>query len=104
MKKRLAGIVAVTAVAVGLTVGSGSAVAQDAFNKNTCEQAGGTWTSNGSTKTCVFPEEEGKNDNFQCQETVTGGPGNLKPQKDTEETETTDDTGSGKCPPGQFPA
>jgi hypothetical protein len=102
--KRLAGIVAVAAVAVGLTVGTGSAVAQDAFNKSTCEAAGGDWISSGSTKTCALPEEQStKNERFGCQETETGGPGNLKPQKDTVTEETTDDTGSGKCPPGQFP-
>jgi hypothetical protein len=98
-------LVLAVATAMLLTLGSGSAVAQEPFNKSTCEAVGGTWISEGSFKECQLPEETSdKNEKFQCQETISGGPGNLKPQKDTETVEMTDDTGSGKCPPGQFPA
>lgn len=97
--KRIAGLVAAAAMAVSLGIGGATAGASE-HNQKSCEAAGGVWTNDQGTKSCTFVEE-GKNPRFQCT-TETQGQGNLgnKTQGPTEEEQ---NTGSGKCPPGQYP-
>lgn len=94
------------AAAMVLAFGGGSAAATG-HNQKSCEDSGGVWTTPApGQKLCTFTETEtGKNDNFQCTTTdETGGHGNLGNRTDgpfTDEAE--ENTGSGKCPPGQYP-
>ena len=96
-----------TAAAIVLAVGGGSAAATE-HNQRSCEAAGGEWSTPApGQKLCTFTETEtGKNDNFECTTTdETGGHGHLGNRTEgpfTDETE--ENTGSGKCPPGQYPA
>lgn len=102
--KRISVLVVALAAALVMAVGSGSAVAD--HNQRSCEAEGGTWTSDQGFKTCTFvTEEEGKNDNFQCTTTdPLSGRGNLgNKTEDPPATEEEENTGSGKCPPGQYP-
>ena len=101
---RRAVLVLVTVTAMVLAVGSVSAGASQ-HNQQSCEAAGGVWTNDQGFKTCTFVEiETGKNDNFECTTTEeTAGRGNLGNKTEgpfTDETE--QNTGSGKCPPGQY--
>ena len=64
-----------------------------------CEDAGGTFTRTGGEVECVIVEE-GKNPKFTEEETTTGQ-GNI--QNKQEQDTACEPTGSGKCPPGQFP-
>jgi hypothetical protein len=68
-----------------------------------CEAAGGTFTRSGGQVSCVIVEE-GKphpNDKFDSVETESSN-GTLQNQPHHEEDQFCTDTGSGKCPPGQF--
>ena len=98
--RKIAILVLAAATAMVLAVGSGSAVASG-HNQKACESTTppGVWVNDQGMKTCIR-EETGKNDNFQCTE-ETAGQGNLgnKTQGPFEEEE---NTGSGKCPPGQY--
>lgn len=103
--RRFGVAVVAIAAAVAMAVGSGSAFASQ-HNQQACEEAGGTWVSDQGFKTCTFETTEtGKNENFQCTtEEETGGRGNIGNKTEgpfTEEEE--ENTGSGKCPPGQYP-
>jgi len=101
-KRAIVAAVAVTAGWIG--AGAASAGASD-HNQQSCEAAGGTWSSERGVKTCLLVEvDEGKNPRFECTTTEeTSGRGNLGnktegPFVDEEEQ----GTGSGKCPPGQY--
>ena len=100
--RKIAILVLAAATAMVLAVGSGSAIASQ-HNQKSCEEAGGIWTNVQGLKNCEFTTTEtGKNDNFECTTTEeTLGRGNLgnKTQGPFEEEE---NTGSGKCPPGQY--
>lgn len=51
--RRIKSVVAVGALAAGLTVPAGTAFADS--DKQLCEAAGGTYTKVGSVSTCAFP-------------------------------------------------
>jgi hypothetical protein len=103
MRRAVVVLVAVAASVLGIgTVSAGASQ----HNEKACTDAGGVWTNDQGFKTCTFTEiEEGKNDNFQCTTTdETGGQGNIGNKTQgpfIDETE--ENTGSGKCPPGQYP-
>jgi hypothetical protein len=96
-RKRVGAAIAVCAVAVGLTVPAGTAVAASPAQE-ACEADGGVYTkAPGSTASCVFPEESVANENAnpdnnaQTTQDTTTGQGNLGNR--------TEDTCTG--PPGQ---
>ena len=91
----VAAFMALSLVAVPAFAASGS--------QRDCEAAGGTYTKNGSTPTCVFPEvtQDGKSQNPKFQkssQTTDTGQGNLSNKPDSNTTNTC----SSPCPPGQF--
>jgi hypothetical protein len=91
-------------MSLAVAVGGGSADASG-HNEKSCVEAGGVWESVRGEKSCTFTEvEEGKNPKFQCTTTEeTKGRGNLGNKTEgpfVDETE--ENTGSGKCPPGQY--
>ena len=103
MKKR-AVVAAAAATVMWFGVSDSSAGATE-HNQQSCEAAGGTWSSDRGIKTCTIVEvDEGKNPRFACTTTEEiSGRGNLGnksegPFIDEEE----EGTGSGKCPPGQY--
>jgi hypothetical protein len=68
-------------------------------SRQECDAAGGTFSRDQGEVKCVVVEE-GKNTKFKDTQTDTGR-GNLSNKEmDTNECS---GTGSGKCPPGQFP-
>jgi hypothetical protein len=95
--KRLAGIVAVAAVAVGLTVPAGAMAASG--SERECDAIGGTYTPPSEGGPSCVVTEEGKNPKFD-QEITVDGQGNLGNKRTVDED--CDGTGSDKCPPGQF--
>ena len=82
---------------------AGALAAAPAFaappSQEECEAAGGTFTKERGQVQCVIVEE-GKNPKFTDEETTTGQ-GNINNKQ--EQTSECGGTGSGKCPPGQFP-
>jgi hypothetical protein len=81
-RKRLAGVLAVAAIAVGLTVPAGTASAASGSQRE-CEAAGGFYDKSGPDAICVFPEEKvsspnaNPNNNAQTTTSTTTGQGNL---------------------------
>ena len=68
-----------------------------------CEAQGGTFTRSGGTVSCVIVDE-GKphpQDKFEEEQTESSQ-GTLQNRPHHEESSECTDTGSGKCPPGQF--
>jgi hypothetical protein len=93
--RRLVVIAAVTAAAA-LAAGSAGAASP---SQEQCEAQGGMFDRQQGQVQCVIVEE-GKNDKF-TEETTTTGQGNTGNK--TERSSECGGTGSGKCPPGQFP-
>ena len=109
--KRIIMMLTVAALLVAaLTVTSAGAFAVSP-SQQACEDAGGTFTRTQGEVTCVITTvDEGKphpQDKFEEETTTTEkSRGTLKnePQEViVPDTSTCSDTGSGKCPPGQFP-
>jgi hypothetical protein len=101
--KRIIMMLTVAALMVAaLTITSAGAFAASGSQRE-CDAGGGTYVKNGSTATCEYPAviEDGKSQNpkFQksSQDTDTGQ-GNLSNKED----DTTTNTCSKPCPPGQF--
>ena len=69
------------------------------LSQEECEAQGGTITKEKGQVLCVIVEE-GKNPKFTEEETTTGQ-GNIENKQEQETA--CEPTGSGKCPPGQFP-
>ena len=72
-----------------------------------CEAAGGTFTRSGGEVQCVVVTvDEGKphpQDKFEEETTTTTtGQGNISNKQQRQQESECTDTGSGKCPPGQF--
>jgi hypothetical protein len=88
MRKRLGAILAVSAVAVGLTVPAGTASAASGSQRE-CDQLGGTYTKSGSDATCVLPEEKvsspnaNPDNNAQTTQETDTGQGNLGNKTET---------------------
>lgn len=103
--KRIPALVAAAAMAVSLGIGGASAAGADQHNQRSCEASGGTWSSVQGQKSCTFTTTEtGKNTNFSCTTTdIDSGRGNLGNRPSSDSSETEENTGSGKCPPGQYP-
>jgi hypothetical protein len=98
--KRISLLVTAALMAAMMMVATAAPAFAVSPSQRECELSGGTFDRTNGQVSCE-KEEIGKNDRFQCEQTTTGqGNINNKTQKGEE---TTDDTGSGKCPPGQFP-
>ena len=103
--RKITGLVAAAALAGSLGIGGASMAGADGHNQRSCEANGGVWASVQGQKSCTFTTvEDGKNDNFTCTtEEVDGGRSNLGNRPTSDSSETEENTGSGKCPPGQYP-
>ncbi len=97
MQRKLAVALAGALLAIG-----GSAIPASAASpsQEECEAQGGTFTKERGEVSCVVVEE-GKNPKF-TEETETTGQGNIENKQEQEQA--CEPTGSGKCPPGQFPS
>ena len=78
--KRLSGIVAVAAVAVGLTVPAGTAMAASPAQE--CDAAGGTYVAAGPDSSCTFPGTPVGNSSNTKGGSETTGPGKSEPNSE----------------------
>jgi hypothetical protein len=101
--KRISLLMVAALMAAMMMVATAAPAFAASGSQRDCEAGGGTYTKDGSTPTCVYPEvtQDGKSQNPKFQkssQTTDTGQGNLSNKEDSNTTTTC----SSPCPPGQF--
>jgi hypothetical protein len=105
--RRISLLVVAAVLAATMVVATASPAFAVSPSQEECEAQGGTFTRTGGQVECeVVTVDEGKphpQDKFEEETTTTTtGQGNISNKQEQQQQSECTDTGSGKCPPGQF--